>query len=205
MDYLTEVIAQKYDRPSLVRKWQAGRKRPLLLFYGHKSPGDGSIGPQVLSQWQRTSFSWRGVSYFCMEQFMMEAKARLFRDPYRQGLILKSKDPQEIKRLGRQIENFRGELWDRQKFTIVYFGNYLKFSQNSALGDYLVSTSPKVLAEASPYDAIWGIKLGAQDPRAHDPSQWLGQNLLGWALMQVRDKLLEERGTDEAPSLVEVG
>ena len=157
MDYLTEVIAQKYDRPSLVREWQAGRKRPLLLFYGHKSPGDGSIGPQVLSQWQRTSFSWRGVSYFCMEQFMMEAKARLFRDPYRQGLILKSKDPQEIKRLGRQIENFRGELWDRQKFTIVYFGNYLKFSQNSALGDYLVSTSPKVLAEASPYDAIWGI------------------------------------------------
>ena len=43
--------------------------------------------------------------------------------------------------------------------------------------------------EASPYDTIWGIGLAAEDPRAKDPSQWRGQNLLGFALMEVRDEI----------------
>ena len=46
-----------------------------------------------------------------------------------------------------------------------------------------------VLVEASPYDAIWGIRLAASSPESHDPMKWRGQNLLGFALMEVRDEL----------------
>ena len=46
-----------------------------------------------------------------------------------------------------------------------------------------------VLAEASPYDGIWGIRLAASSPEARDPMKWRGQNLLGFALMEVRDEL----------------
>ena len=43
--------------------------------------------------------------------------------------------------------------------------------------------------EASPYDAIWGIRLPASSPESQDPMKWRGRNLLGFALMEVRDEL----------------
>ena len=43
--------------------------------------------------------------------------------------------------------------------------------------------------EASPVDRIWGIGLAAEDARASQPEQWRGLNLLGYALMEVRDRL----------------
>ena len=53
----------------------------------------------------------------------------------------------------------------------------------------LLSTGDSVLVEASPYDNIWGISLAASSPEAQNPVQWRGQNLLGFALMEVRDEL----------------
>lgn len=46
-----------------------------------------------------------------------------------------------------------------------------------------------MLVEASPYDRIWGIGLQAMDERAKHPNTWEGQNLLGFALMDVRTAL----------------
>ena len=54
---------------------------------------------------------------------------------------------------------------------------------------HYISTGDSVLVEASPYDAIWGIRLAASSPEAQDPMKWRGQNLLGFALMEVRDEL----------------
>jgi ribA/ribD-fused uncharacterized protein len=46
-----------------------------------------------------------------------------------------------------------------------------------------------VLVEASPVDPVWGIGLSRDDPAAAEPSRWRGLNLLGFALMRVRDEL----------------
>lgn len=46
--------------------------------------------------------------------------------------------------------------------------------------------------EASPRDNIWGIGLTEDDPRARDSNQWLGKNLLGYILTEVRDELVRE-------------
>ena len=54
---------------------------------------------------------------------------------------------------------------------------------------HYISTGDSVLVEASPYDAIWGIRLAASSPEAQDSMKWRGQNLLGFALMEVRDEL----------------
>jgi predicted NAD-dependent protein-ADP-ribosyltransferase YbiA (DUF1768 family) len=43
--------------------------------------------------------------------------------------------------------------------------------------------------EASPTDRIWGVGLGPTDPRINDITQWNGLNLLGKALMSVREIL----------------
>ena len=38
-------------------------------------------------------------------------------------------------------------------------------------------------------DNIWGIGLSASSPEMQGPQKWRGQNLLGFALMEVRDEL----------------
>jgi len=67
--------------------------------------------------------------------------------------------------------------------------NEAKFSQNEALEDYLLSTGKHVLVEASPADKIWGIGLAEDNPMVDSPYQWRGLNLLGYALMETRQRL----------------
>ena len=57
------------------------------------------------------------------------------------------------------------------------------------LKTFLLSTGDAILAEASPYDGIWGIRMQADAPDANNPLKWRGQNLLGFALMEERDEL----------------
>ena len=100
-----------------------------------------------------------------------------------------SDQAKEIKALGREIRDFDQEKWDERKYPIVLKGNIAKFSQNEPLKEFLLETGGAVLAEASPYDRIWGIRLAADDPLAMDPKKWKGENLLGFALMETRDHL----------------
>ena len=120
---------------------------------------------------------------------MMAGKAELFGDQEIREQILKCSDPKQIKTLGRKVRNFDQVVWDKFKYAIVLNGNWCKFSQNRPLREFLLSTGDSVLVEASPYDNIWGIRLSASSPDAQNPLKWRGQNLLGFALMEVRDEL----------------
>ncbi len=66
-----------------------------------------------------------------------------------------------------------------------------KFGQIAELYELLLSTGDAILVEASPYDRIWGIGIGCEEAMAGGVEQWRGENLLGCALMQVRDYLRE--------------
>jgi ribA/ribD-fused uncharacterized protein len=99
-------------------------------------------------------------------------------------------DPKTAKALGRTVKNFDDDLWKANARRLVTEGNLAKFEQNGELRAFLVGTGNLVLVEASPYDRIWGIGLMADDERAKNPATWQGQNLLGFALMDVRDKLV---------------
>ncbi len=46
-----------------------------------------------------------------------------------------------------------------------------------------------MLGEASPVDNIWGIGMAKADENIYNPERWKGENLLGFALMEVRDEL----------------
>lgn len=58
--------------------------------------------------------------------------------------------------------------------------------------DFLLGTKNRILVEASPRDRIWGIGMGKANPDAECPLKWRGTNLLGFALTEVRDRLLAE-------------
>jgi ribA/ribD-fused uncharacterized protein len=142
------------------------------------------------SQWHRCRFAVDGVEYNCAEQFMMAEKAALFGDSEVLRQILASTNPREQKALGRVVRGFDPAVWDRHCREVVYRGNLAKFGQNAGLRKLLLETGSKRIVEASPTDAIWGIGLAADDPRALDPAQWRGTNWLGGALVRVRETLI---------------
>jgi len=91
--------------------------------------------------------------------------------------------------LGRQVKNYDDKLWLANRYEIVKQGNYHKFSQNKDLKTFLINTKDRVLVEASPVDPIWGIGMATDHKDVSNPEKWKGLNLLGFALMEVRDEL----------------
>jgi len=102
---------------------------------------------------------------------------------------LNAGSPNQAKSLGRKVKNFDPKIWDEHKYEIVKQGNLLKFSQNEKFKTFLLATNNKILVEGSPYDKIWGIGMLESDSRAENPLLWNGENLLGFALMEVREEL----------------
>jgi ribA/ribD-fused uncharacterized protein len=177
------------DLQTLRARLERGERFRYLLFFGHRVAADGSVGPNCLSQWYPAPFVVEGTPYPTAEHYMMAEKARLFGDAEYRELILAAPTPAAAKKLGRGVRGFDQTRWEKQRCAIVRAASLAKFSQNETLGRYLRQTHPRVLVEASPRDRIWGIGLGAKDPRAGDPLQWRGLNLLGFALMAAREQL----------------
>lgn len=143
----------------------------------------------IFSQWFIVSFVVDAIVFNCAEQYMMYKKAELFEDKEAMHAILAEKSPKKQKDLGRKVRNFKKDVWDNQCEAIVFKGNYSKFSQNPKLLEALLATSGTTLVEASPVDKIWGIGLAEDDPRALNRDAWLGKNLLGKVLTEIREKI----------------
>lgn len=116
-------------------------------------------------------------------------KALLFEDEEVYQQIIEASKPGNAKELGRHIRNFDQQVWDENKLEIVVKGNLHKFSQDPDLSDFLIKTNNRILVEASPLDTIWGIGLSQDDRNVYNPKCWNGLNLLGFAIMEVRDIL----------------
>lgn len=145
------------------------------------------------SQWYKCAFALEGAKYVTAEQYMMAEKARLFGDHDIRDEILATPNARKQKALGRQVRNFDAARWNAEARDIVYRGNRAKFVADPELLAQLLATRGTTLVEASPDDAIWGIGLAEDDPRASDRAQWLGTNWLGEVLTRLRDDLIAER------------
>lgn len=177
------------SQADLIAHLARGHAVKYLFFWGHRVPADGSVGKSCLSQWYEAPFMVGGDTYRTAEHFMMAEKARLFGDAASHARILAAGTPAQAKQLGRQVAGFDNTAWEATRLDIVVRANLAKFKQNPALGAFLQQTGSQVLVEASPVDNIWGIGLAATDDHASQPQRWKGLNLLGFALMEVREKL----------------
>ena len=131
------------------------------------------------------------LEFFNSEQYFMWMKAITFNDEETAEKILKKgKSPKTAKALGREVKNYDNAVWDSVRYGIMVDANYYKYTQNEELKKLLLNPEldGKHYVEASPYDRIWGI--GCDEATAlDDESNWNGQNLLGKALDEVRDKI----------------
>jgi len=180
-----------------LKKLAACGKRPrFVFFWGHRPKRPGLLGAECFSQWFSSPFEEDGAIYPTSEHYMMAEKARLFGDEENRARIMRAGSPGAAKAIGREVRGFHEEEWGRERYGIVVRANVAKFSHHSELRAYLIGTRNRVLVEASPKDRIWGIGLEAKDPRAGNPLQWKGLNLLGFALMKVRTRLAADEGVE---------
>lgn len=142
-----------------------------------------------LSNWYPSDFTVNGFSFSSMEQYMMYQKALRFGDTKIADKILATDDVAKIKKLGREVQGYDDSVWNGVRQIIVYEGLTAKFSQNEDLKAKLLETKDVILAECAVRDKIWGIGLSITDEKRFDKDKWKGQNLLGYALMLVREHL----------------
>lgn len=182
----------KYDVKWLRNRVFNGEKFDYFFFWGFIPKCNGNIDLSCLSQMFATDFVVNDVLYNCTEQFFMSTKAHFFNDYETERKIMECNDPREMKRLGRQVKGFDDNKWKPVAYQTVILGNYQKFVQNEPIKKFLLATGDSVLVEASPYDTIWGIGIASTDEMSKDVNKWRGANLLGFALMTVRDMLILE-------------
>lgn len=155
-------------------------------------------GYEDFSNFAKTPFrmkekeSGKTIQFSCNEQFIMYSKAKLFNDKVAAESILKETNPLQMKRYGRTVENFDEKVWQEHNERILKNGLYLKFTQNPQLLTKLLNTKDATIVEANPYDQTYGVGLTAFDPNIQDPSKWRGKNLMGKALMAVRDYIYDQ-------------
>jgi len=166
---------------------------PNLRLTVYEEEGIAFFWKGILSQWWLSQF----YSYYvkewvtCAEQAMMLSKAYYFGDRDTFNLILSSSSPREQKRLGRLVRDFSECEWSLVRFDIVVKNNYDRARLDRPFQDALLSTRGLSLVEASPYDRIWGIGMDVGNPEILNRENW-GENLLGDALVEVREIILKE-------------
>ncbi|AVH56211.1 MULTISPECIES: NADAR family protein [Streptomyces] len=174
---------------ALVGAVNSGARVKYLHFWGHRPRPDGQVSASCLSQWWPSPFVVDGASYATAEHRMMASKARLFGDEEAERRAVAAPNPALAKKAGRLVRGFDEAIWERERFGIVVDGSVHKFTAHADLRKFLLGTGDRVLVEASPMDRVWGIGLAADDERAADPERWRGANLLGFALMEARERL----------------
>ncbi len=179
----------RYHLTWLIEKFDRGECTDMIFFWGHVNKTLMAQGDYMLSQWYPSPFSVNEIVYKSAGHWMMARKAILFGDRLAFEKIMAADRPDEVRALSGTISNFDETTWSERKYEIVKEGNFHKFNQSKRLRAYLLNTGRSVLAEANPYDRVWGIGLPRESKNIMDPYTWKGLNLLGFALMEIREYL----------------
>ena len=142
-----------------------------------------------LSNWYLSDFIVDGIKFTSMEQYIMYSKCVCFGDTASANAVLATDDVAEQKAIGRQAQNYIDFVWAGRRQLTAAKGLYAKFSQNEELQRLLFDTGDAYLVECAVKDRIWACGTDLHDDSRTDAGKWTGQNILGFALMEVRDTL----------------
>lgn len=163
-----------------------------VFFYGYEL----QLSEARLQNWYPASFSdpkHPKIRFPTNEHYIMWRKAMAMDDSETASKILVAATPTEAQRLGREVRNYKPEVWQALVDQVAEDGNWFKFSQVEECKAALLATGDKKLAEASPVDRNWGIGFRGDEAEGNE-AEW-GKNILGKALERVRKRLRKEGKT----------
>lgn len=140
-----------------------------------------------LSNWYMSPFDLDNIHYSSMEQYIMYQKCIHFGDQVTAKKVLLTDDPSEQQKLGKLCTGYINGVWAGTRQAIAMRGLLAKFSQNAHLREQLLKTENAYLVECAHSDKIWACGIRLNEPERFDTSKWQGQNILGFALMEVRE------------------
>ena len=144
-----------------------------------------------LSNWwvSEPAIPYDNHTFTSTESLFMYLKAKVFRDDVMAERIANAHFD-DAKKLGRLIQNFSDEVWERERENAMYIAIKAKLTVDEVFRDTLLSEEykGKIFVEASPTDKVWGIRRSISE--AYQGKEWRGLNLLGKLLTELRDETL---------------
>jgi len=145
---------------------------------------------------------FNGTMYNSAYQAIAAEIAKSFNDKDNLQKIMIAESPDDI---NYKLENVSGDAeinetkWNDLTKQLLYDVNIAKYNQYPELAARLLETKNATLGAYIPDDNLIGIGLSIDNIQAKNPVNWTGQNLLGKALMDIRQKI---RSDQEAATMV---
>lgn len=157
--------------------------KEIILYYSGWHP---------FSNFHNSPFFVDAVCHRTVEHYYQSEKARYFKDFAQQWNILNSWTPLSAKKLGSRVQGYDADRWNEISYRIMAYGVREKIRQNRIIEEKLLSTGNRLIAEASRYDAYWGIGKDRNDPDVSDYQKWPGYNAMGNILMDIRTEIMNQ-------------
>lgn len=155
-----------------------------------------------LSNWYESPFSMDSHDFENSEQAFLYLKALRSGDEATAMRVFAMVDHAYFVRLSKQIRPFDARRWAGRREATMRQVVHEKFLQNADLCDALLATDDATIVSCTG-NVLWSCGLALDQPHRLDPDAWVGQNLLGTILMDLREELrpphLEPAVKVEAP------
>ena len=189
-DYYHEWLAEAVDNLKKAGKIPdkltiSGKEFDAYFFHKPDEPHG------YLSNWYPSPFDLDGEHFSSVEQYIMYKKCMVFGDEKSAKAVLETEDTAQQQAIGRNASGYNGHVWAGMRQMVVFRGLMAKFSQNEDLKQNLLNTDNAYLVECAGSDKIWACGIRLKDDKRFDAANWTGDNILGFALMEVRQRLRE--------------
>ena len=187
-DYYNEWLAETHEALKKQNRTRdkltiSGRQIDAVFFHKPDEP-DG-----YLSNWYPAEIVIDGIKFSSVEQYIMYKKCEVFGDMVSAQKVLATEDTKRQQSIGRKASGYVSNVWAGMRQVVVLRGLFAKFSQNEDLRKKLLDTDDAYIVECARTDKVWACGRRLDDDRRLDAAQWDGQNILGFALMEVREML----------------
>lgn len=191
-------IGKQADKPLMTlkeikkaQKLQNQLDRPVILFSGAEDPQYG-----FLSLAWPVSLTMNGTVYHSAAQAFAVEMAKRLKDQVHVDQFMAMDQPEQIRYTMKDVTGDHPDLiteWTKAMIQVLYDVIVLKFTTYPALALRLLETQDAIIGAVIENDSSLGIGMAMDDPDVRNAIKWKGQNLLGKALMNIRDIIKKQR------------
>ena len=186
-------IGELPDKPllSLAEIQSMSESVPVILFAEPETNEYGYLSLKWVVQ-----IEFNATIYNSVYQALYAEIAKSFNDQDNLRKIMIADTPNAI---SYSLENVPGDAdvnepkWNDLTKQLIMNINIEKFKQYPELTERLLQTKSATLGAYIPDDNLIGIGISLDNIQSKNPVNWTGQNILGKALMDIREKVLMER------------